>query len=196
MKKWLQARVVGLPLCWSRLHGFNVVKSTRSVTWVPSQFVQDKGNRPLRSPEHLAKLPKYPDPLFYVSYVGKYLLRSKKLLGLRVEQFNRYFLFRDDQRTERVDETLEDTIGECEGTGAIIDCEHRNVCFETERVLPGAAFPSNFPGLSVAYRRVDGHLGVNRTAFLEPLGEKREGFYEKKLLLALAWYCPSAPKLE
>ena len=63
MKKWFQARVVGLPLCWSRLLGFNVVKSTRSVTWVPSQFVQDKGNSPLRSPEHLAKLPKYPDPL-------------------------------------------------------------------------------------------------------------------------------------
>ena len=196
LKKWLQARVVGLPLCWSRILGFNVVKSTRGVLWVPSQFVQDKGERPLRSPEHMASNPRYPDPLFYVSLIGKYLLRSRKLSGLRVEQFNRYFLLRDARADKQgnADETMEDTIGE-ETYVKDLDCQHRNFNPEMESLLPGAAFPSAAPGLPSAVRRMDSQLGVNRMAFLEPLGDKREGFYEQKLLAALAWCSPSAPTL-
>ena len=110
LKKWLQARVVGLPLAWSRILGFNVVKSTRGVLWIPSEFVQISGERPLRTPDHTANNPKYPDPVFYCSLIGKYLLRSRKLAHLRIEQFNHYFVLRDDRADKHANETLEDTI--------------------------------------------------------------------------------------
>ena len=101
---------MGLPLAWSRILGFNVVKSTRGVLWIPSEFVQISGERPLGTPDHRASHPRYPDPLYYVSLVGKYLLRSRKLAHLRIEQFNHYFVLRDDRADKHANETLEDTI--------------------------------------------------------------------------------------
>ena len=195
LKKWLQARVVGLPLAWSRILGFNVVKATRGVLWIPSEFVQISGERPLRTQEHIANNPRYPDPIYYVSLIGKYLLRNRKLAHLRIEQSNRYFVLKDDRADRNsTNETLEDTITD-QAYPKISDPEHRNWCPEMDAVSPGTAFRSAFPGLPVAHRRLDGHLGVSRTAFLEPLGEKREGFYEQKLLTSLAWFAPSAPQL-
>ena len=37
-------------------------------------------------------------------------------------------------------------------------------------------------------------LAVNRTATLEPIGARRELFYQNRLLLTLSWYCDSPPK--
>ena len=40
-------------------------------------------------------------------------------------------------------------------------------------------------------RRKNTELAVSRTPFLEPLGDKREQFYEQRLFLGLPWYCPA-----
>ena len=117
---------MGLPLAWSRILGFNVVKATRGVLWIPSEFVQISGERPLRTHEHIANNPRYPDPIYYVSLIGKYLLRSRKLAHLRIEQFNRYFVLKDDRADRNsTNETLEDTITD-QAYPKISDPEHRN----------------------------------------------------------------------
>ena len=71
-KRWLQARTVGLPTAWARLMNFNFVRSTKSVVWIPSNFVQDPGYASQRTLEHLAKNPVYPDPVYYLPFLGKY----------------------------------------------------------------------------------------------------------------------------
>ena len=85
-KRWLQARTVGLPVAWARLLTFHFVRSTKSVVWTPSAFVPEPGNASERTPEHLAKFPHYADPLFYLSFLGKYFYRNPQLRHLRIEQ--------------------------------------------------------------------------------------------------------------
>ena len=75
---------------------FNFVRSTKSVVWIPSNFVQDPGNASQRTPEHLAKNPVYPDPVYYLSFLGKYFFRNPQLRPLRIEQSNLGPESRDD----------------------------------------------------------------------------------------------------
>ncbi len=72
LKKWLQARTVGLYIAWSRPLQFHLVWPIKAVVWTPPLFVQDAAHSSLRSPGHLDKYPgdAYPDPLYYLSTCG------------------------------------------------------------------------------------------------------------------------------
>ena len=97
VKRWLQARTVGLPTAWARLLHFLFVRSTRSVVWVPPTFVQDPASASHRTPEHSAKNPTYPDPVYYLSFLGKYFFRNAEMRHMRIEQFNRYFALAEER---------------------------------------------------------------------------------------------------
>ena len=86
---WLMARTVGLPTAWNRLLNFHCVRSTKAVVYTPHMFVQDaaSGFVSQRTAEHLIQYPEYPDPVYYLSFLGKYLYRNRALRHLRVEQF-------------------------------------------------------------------------------------------------------------
>ena len=62
-----------------------------------------------------------------------------------------------------------------------------------ETVEEGTLFKSNGPGLESARRRKQSRLGISRTAFITPMGESREVYYEQKLLLTLPWFCSTSP---
>ena len=84
--------------------------------------------------------------------------------------------------------TIEFAEGDCEYK--VVDKNHRNYDYVMEaRVQPGKRFPAVFPGVSGARRRQDSRLGVSRTPLLEMSGAGREGFYQQRLLLSLAWWC-------
>ena len=84
--------------------------------------------------------------------------------------------------------TIEFAEGDCEYK--VFDQNHRNYDYVMEaRVQPGKRFPAVFPGVSGARRRQDSRLGVSRTPLLEMSGAGREGFYQQRLLLSLAWWC-------
>ena len=89
LKKWLMARTVGLPTAWNRLLNFHAVRSTKAVAYTPHMFVQDaaSGFVSQRTAEHLIQQPEYPDPVCYLSFLGKYFYRNRALRHLRVEQF-------------------------------------------------------------------------------------------------------------
>ena len=88
VKCWLKARTVGLCATFNRLIGFWCVRSTKPVTFLPSVFVQ--------AAEYSSRRSEYPDPLFYLSLLGKYYFRNKSLLHLRIEQFNRFLVVTED----------------------------------------------------------------------------------------------------
>ena len=72
----------------------------------------------------------------------------------------------------------------------VVDKNHRNYDYVMEaRVQPGKRFPAVFPGVPGARRRQDSRLGVSRISLLEMSGAGREGFYQQRLLLSLAWWC-------
>ena len=71
-----------------------------------------------------------------------------------------------------------------------VDKNHCNYDYIMEsRVQPGKRFPAIYPGVSGARRRQDSRLGVSRVPLLEMSGAGREGFYQQRLLLSLAWWC-------
>ena len=92
LKKWLMARTVGLPTAWNRLLNFHFVRSTKAVVYTPHMFVQDAGSgfASLRTTEHMEQHPGYPDPVYYLSFLGKYFYRNPALRHLRVEQFRAF----------------------------------------------------------------------------------------------------------
>ena len=103
----------------------------------------------------------------------------------------RYFTFgsTDDHKhtppAKRTDEntTLDDA------AVADVDTTHRHYNEFAQNCTEGKAFVNlEYPSLS-AFRRKDARLSVPRSAFLEPLGQKREEFYEQRLLESLPWYC-------
>ena len=65
VKKYLQSRNVGMCMACSRLMGFEVVGSSRSTVFIWPQFVVQ--DRILRSPEHVASFPLYPDNKYYLN---------------------------------------------------------------------------------------------------------------------------------
>ena len=88
--------------------------------------------------------------------------------------------------------TSENTIDFDDGDCAykVVDENHRNYDYVMEaRVQPGKRFPAVFPGVPGARRRQDSRLGVSRIPLLEMSGAGREGFYQQRLLLSLAWWC-------
>ena len=105
--------------------------------------------------------------------------------------FNRYCVLMDmDSASDKL--TSENTIDVDEGDCAykVVDENHRNYDYVMEaRVQPGKRFPAIFPGVSGARRRQDSRLGVSRIPLLEMSGAGREGFYQQRLLLSLAWWC-------
>ena len=194
VKRWLQARTVGLPTAWARLLHFLFVRSTRVVIWVPPTFVQNPASATYRTPEHIAKNPDYPDPECYLAFLGKYYFRNVYLRHLRIEQFNRYLMLVDSERASEL--TSENTIDVDAGPDPyrVSDRDHRNYDPYMESVPAGTSFAFIMKGCCGARRRNDSRLGCSRVPLLEPFGEGRENFYQQRLLLGLAWYSPVAPK--
>ena len=156
-KRWLQARTVGLPTAWARLLTFHFVRSTKAVVWTPSAFVQESGNASQRAPEHLAKNLQYPDPVYYLSFLGKYFFRNLALRHLRIEQFNRYLMVTDADAARSTDITAENTIDVEVGADVyrVIGPDHRNYDPLLETTAPNTQFPSSMPGRPGSRRRHD-----------------------------------------
>jgi len=192
VKDFLKCRTVGLCMTHNRLLNFHVVRNTRPVQFTPTAFVPEKGSKTARDPSHLEKHPLYPDPQYYLSHTGKYFFRHAALRHLRVEQFNRYFAF-SDEGWSVAPPTLEDTCAD-EEDAVPAEPHHRHYDETAENVLAGTAFPSA-QSVTGARRRQQARLAVSRTPFIEPLGMKREAFYEQKLLLGLPWHCPAKPTM-
>ena len=105
---------------------------------------------------------------------------------LRIEQYNYYMATADGDP-----ETNENTVPDPEAVS--IDRSHKNFDAYMETIKEGAVFKSTGPGIEAVRRRKQSRLGVSRTAFITPLGESREDYYEQKLLLTLPWFCASSP---
>ena len=105
---------------------------------------------------------------------------------LRIEQMSYYTAAAGD----REHETEENTVADPEDS--TIDRNHKNYDAYMETVAEGTVFKSNFPGLESMRRRKQTCLGISRTAFITPLGESREDYYQTKLLLTLPWFCTGA----
>lgn len=191
VKDFLKCRTVGLCMTHNRLLNFHVVRNTRPVQFTPTAFVPERGSKTPRDPSHLEKHSLYPDPHYYLSHTGKYFFRHVALRHLRVEQFNRYFAL-SDEGPSAAPPTLEDT---CADEDDVIPTEphHRHYDATAESVPPGATFASA-KSVTGARRRRQARLAVSRTPFIEPIGTKREAFYEQKLLLGLPWHCPERPR--
>ena len=121
------------------------------------------------------------------------ILRPDELQPLRIGQFLRFFMFGNDEHkfvppAKRVDEntTQPDALVE-------VDRCHRHYhpigAFPPRPLLRSAEFPT-----IIAKRRCDAKLCVPSSAFIEPLGPKRQDFYERKLLEYLPWFCVSEPR--
>jgi hypothetical protein len=196
VRDFLKCRTVGLCMTHNRLLNFHVVRSTRPVQFVPTEFIPPRECRTPRDPTHVERNPDYPDPHFYLSYTGKYFFRSDALRHLRVEQFNRYFVFTTEHSDANSAPTGEDTIEDQEeDPGAARMKDHKHFDEIAYGSASGEKFlPSVKGGVGGARRRRGQfRLGVSRTAFLEPIGTNREKFYEQRLLLGLSWHCPAAP---
>ena len=79
VKRYLQARNVGLCMCHNRLMGHHVVRSTRPTLFLWPQFTVADASRIHRTPEHLANVASYPDNTFYLNGVQKYFFRNEQL---------------------------------------------------------------------------------------------------------------------
>jgi len=118
-------------------------------------------------------------PTHYLAKSQQYFFRNVRLQHLRLEQTVRFFSTASGLNRE--EETLEDTI---EVDDAAVGCNlhHRHYDRFCENTLPGTKFPSRAQGLEVLQRRRQARLGVCRLPFLEPLGSKREPFFEQRLM--------------
>ena len=90
----------------------------------------------------------------------------------------RYFSTASGQA--RCEQTIEDTV-ENDDEAMECDIHHRHFDAFCEATLPGVKFPSRVKGMETLQRRRQSRLAVSRTPYLEPLGGKREDFYEQKL---------------
>jgi len=75
------------------------------------------------------------------------------------------------------------------------DAHHRHFDVFSEKTCPGHKFISRAVDCDVYQRRRQARLGVCRTQFLEPLANKREDYWEQRLILGLPWYCDESPKV-
>ena len=186
------ARTVGLPTAWNRLLNFHMVRSTKAVVYTPANFVQSPCDSALRSAEHLLHNPGFPDPLYYLNFLGKYFFRNTRLRHLRIEQFNRYCMLVDATSAATANLTSENTVDDEDPVDGyrVVDANHRNYDRFLEGVAAGTRFPATMQGVPGARRRHDARLGVSRMPLLEMCGAGRENYYQQRLLTSLAWWCP------
>ena len=186
------ARTVGLPTAWNRLLNFHMVRSTKAVVYTPANFVQSPCDSALRSAEHLLHNPGFPDPMYYLNFLGKYFFRNTRLRHLRIEQFNRYCMLVDATSAATANLTSENTVDDEDPVDGyrVVDANHRNYDRFLEGVAAGTRFPATMQGVPGARRRHDARLGVSRMPLLEMCGAGRENYYQQRLLTSLAWWCP------
>lgn len=191
VKDFLKCRTVGMCMAHNRLLSFRVVRSTRPVQYTPTTFIPMREHRTPREAQHIQRVLDYPDPTYYLSYTAKYFFRHPDLRHLRLEQFNRYFAMTGDR--EAADgPTMENTAQEDDDQVAR-EPGHRHYDSFVEDVAPGTVFSVGC-GIDGARRRQQTRLAVSRTPFIEPLADKRESYFEQKLLLGLPWFCDSPPQ--
>ena len=89
--------------------------------------------------------------------------------------------------------TAEDTMDDDREILVAREPNHRHYDTFCEVTPIGQLFSSDFDGTDGVRRRLDTRLAVSRNAFIHPLGDQREAFYEQRLLLTLAWFCPEKP---
>ena len=70
---------------------------------------------------------------------------------------------------------------------------HRHFDERAEKIPVGKKLPGTIEHAASMRRRKNTELAVSRPPFLEPLGDKREQFYEQRLFLGLPWYCVAWP---
>jgi hypothetical protein len=174
----LKARTVGLCAAYNRLLNYQCVRSTKPVTYLPSEFVRDTAYSSVRSEAHLQKYPypEFPDPLFHLSLLGTYFFRNARLLHLRIEQFNRYLLLTSDKVDNDVYrgcgiEPEEDDVED--SSERFVETDHRHYDAFMEGQPPGKTYASRWKGVDSAKRRAHSRLGVSRTQHLEPIGRTR-----------------------
>ena len=192
---------MGLCAAYNRLLSYHCVRSTKPVTYLPSEFIRDTAYSSVRSEAHLKKYPyptDFPDPLFNLSLFGTYVFRNATLLHLRIEQFNRYLLVSSD----RIDNDryigcgIEPEEGDVEDSpDRLVETDHRHYDAFMGTQPPGKTYASRWKGVDTAKRRAHSRLGVAKTQHLEPIGRTRERFYQQRLVLGLPWYADSAPLL-
>ncbi len=118
------------------------------------------------------------------------MFRDVRLRHMRIEQVVRYFS--TSAGAAKSQETNEDTVmGDDDAME--VDRSHRHYDNFSERTPAGVKFPCVAKGIETLSRRRQGRLAVSRLPYLEPLGKRREEFYEQRLLLGLPWYCPHSP---
>ena len=188
LRNFLQCRTLGVCVAHNRLLGFHVVRSTRPVIWIPTEFIPDRGSRTPRPPGHLKDKPDYPDPRFYLNNTGKYFFRHPSLRHLGIEAFNRYYAMADEKADAP---TLEDT---CCDQALLPQPDHKHYDEWSETVLEGTQFKASMKHVEGARRRNQSRLAVCRTGTIEPIAALREKFYEQRLLLRLSWYCEAPPE--
>ena len=193
VKDFLKCRTVGLCMAHNRLLNFHVVRSTKPVLFTPTSFVPEKDSKTEREPLHMKNYPDYPDPQYYLTLTPKYFFRHESLRHLRIEQFNRYFALVGEGDAVKVGATVEDTNENEEEDEVAPETHHRHFDERTEALRPGTHLPASVKHVEGARRRQQARLAVSRVPFIEPLGMKREAFYEQRLLLSLPWYCPEKP---
>jgi hypothetical protein len=188
VRDFIKSRTVGLCMAHNRLLGYRVVRNTRPVQYTPGAFIPARENRTPREPAHLERFgAAYPDPHFYLTHAGKYFFRHPALRHLRLEQYNRYLSNAGDREASD-GHTLENTVDE-DDDAVEIETGHRHYDAFAEMTLPGTVFPATARGVDGARRRRQARLAVSRVPFIEPIADKREAFYEQRLLLGLAWFC-------
>ncbi len=180
-----------------------MVRSTRPCILLVTAFVQERQFCRPREDKHKAKWPLYPHPSLYVSHTQQLFFRTgahdtsartrchileyaahpehrayrnEALRHLRFEQLIRYFSTAGS--LSREEETIEDTV-EMDDEAVLCDQNHRHYDLKCEKMLPGTKFPSRAQGLEVLQRRRQARLAVSRIPFLEPLGGKRENYYQQ-----------------
>ena len=187
LRNFLKCRTFGLCMAHNRLLGFHVVRSTRPVVWTPTAFVPERSERTPRSHFHIERYPQYPCPHFFLSHTQKYFFRNEALRGLRLEQYNRYWVTVDEGGSGA---TMEDTC--CEDP-ILAQIQHKDYDALSESAPEGQRYASSMKHVEGLRRRHQSRLAVSRVATLEPLCASREKFYEQRLLLGLAWYCEGPP---
>ena len=112
---------------------------------------------------------------YYLNPTTKYFFRSRELRHLRVEQYVRYY----SASREMSLPTNEDTVlDDEEVASAPPDKAHKSYDPFSETVPQGTRFASDYVGVEVVRRRGQPRLAVPYHPALEPLGQKREPFYQ------------------
>jgi hypothetical protein len=193
VKRFLKARNVGMCMAVNRILGFHVVRSTVPTQFIFPQFVSDPGVRIARLPDHCQKYANYPAE-YYLFAQQKYLFRPEGLRGLRIGQFVRYFTFgHADQWTPPAKRTDDDTM-DATAVQPDVDAHHRHHSAIAEDIVSGEVVRNEEWGNFSCRRRQNARLCVPRSAFIEPLGPKREDYYEQKLFEGLPWFCTGGPE--